>query len=86
MPDVSPLGHRLWRFRKRAKLTQQQLADLAGVHRNVISHAERGFRHHILAENLAKLARALHVSMDELYGYDQLEEAEVEKDIVAATA
>ena len=86
MGEVSRLGKRLRMFRKRAKLTQVELADLAGINRTVISHAERGFRHHMLAENLSKLARALNVSMDQLYGHDLLEESEKETEALAATA
>jgi transcriptional regulator with XRE-family HTH domain len=42
----SPLGERfgrnLWRTRRRAELTQQELADLVGMHRGPLGELERG--------------------------------------------
>jgi transcriptional regulator with XRE-family HTH domain len=37
-------GHNLWRRRRRADLSQQELADLSGLHRVEIGKIERGKR------------------------------------------
>jgi len=46
--------------RARRRLTQEQLAELAGLHKNYISDCERGQRNVSLA-NIIALARALKV-------------------------
>lgn len=53
--------HALMAFRTQAKLTQQQLAGLAGANHTWISHLERGSRFTCSAEKLDLLAEALGV-------------------------
>jgi len=57
--------HRLFTLRKRQGLTQQQMADAVGAHVNQIKRYESGTAQPTL-ENLIGLAKALHVSLDEL--------------------
>ena len=68
MPKPSLFGTRLAEVRGIRGLTQQQLADAAGVPAAVISHFETGVRSSASADNLVKLADALHVSVDYLLG------------------
>ena len=56
---------RLIQIRKATDQTQQQLADVAGVHVNQVRRYEAGSAQPTL-EALIKLAKALHVSLDEL--------------------
>lgn len=56
---------RLIQIRKGQGLTQQGLADAAGLHINQIRRYEAGSAQPTL-EGLVKLAKALHVSLDEL--------------------
>jgi transcriptional regulator with XRE-family HTH domain len=56
---------RLVKFRKERILTQQLLADAVGVHVNQIKRYEAGTGQPTL-ETLVGLAKALHVSLDEL--------------------
>ena len=58
-------GANLRRFRKKAGLTQGELAEQAGLHVNYISGADRGERNLSLV-NIVKLARALGVSASDL--------------------
>lgn len=52
--------------RAAAGLTQKELAELAGVQRETVNHAERG-KHLPGAETLARIARALDVPIDSLF-------------------
>jgi transcriptional regulator with XRE-family HTH domain len=56
---------RLIQTRRQASMTQQALADAAGVHVNQIKRYEAGAAQPTL-EALVGLARALHVSLDQL--------------------
>ena len=58
-------GARLRRVRERAGISQEKLADLAGLHRTYVSSVERGKRN-ISILNIERLARALGVSMAKL--------------------
>lgn len=59
---VANLGHEIKRLRRRASLTQGDLADKAGVSRRWVSYVERG---HVGGEigNLMKVVRALDVKL-----------------------
>jgi transcriptional regulator with XRE-family HTH domain len=59
------LGRRIRMLRAGRGWSQEVLADLAGVHRNYIGHAERGELNISIAQ-LDKIARALEVGMGEL--------------------
>ena len=53
-------GKNVRALRKRQKLTQEQLAERAGLHRNYISQVERG-RQSVTLTVIDRLARALGV-------------------------
>ena len=52
--------------REELKLTQEDLADKAGIHRTYLSDVERGTRNLSLV-NIEKLAAALKMKMSELF-------------------
>jgi transcriptional regulator with XRE-family HTH domain len=58
-------GERLREVRQAAGVSQEKLAELAGLHRTYVSSVERGLRN-ISLVNIDKLARALKVSLAEL--------------------
>lgn len=62
---IAEFGKRVRSARKRSGLTQEQLADRAGLHRTFIGSIERGERN-ISLLNLWRLAGALGVSPCEL--------------------
>ncbi len=68
-------GRRLSAIRRRRNLTQQQLADRAGITRAYLSWVEsgRGWARHL--HQLCALADALDVSVDTLLGRDRRREA-----------
>lgn len=66
LPDVLVrFGDRLREVRLRADVSQEKLAELAGLHRTYVSSVERGLRN-ISLVNIDKLARALDVAMADL--------------------
>ena len=59
---MSPLGRLLRRYREQARLTQEELADRAGVSARTISDIERGVRARAYADTAARLSVALGLS------------------------
>lgn len=59
------VGHRLREIRKGRKLTQQELAEKAGLHLTYIGHLELG-KYHPTVFVMWKIAKALDMSIDEL--------------------
>jgi transcriptional regulator with XRE-family HTH domain len=59
------LGRRIRALRKQQQLSQEALADHAGLHRTYIGGIERGERN-ITIRNLAAIGRALGISLSEL--------------------
>lgn len=58
-------GEQVRRLRKARGLSQEELAELADMHRNYIGGIERGERNVALL-NILRLAKALGVSLSEL--------------------
>lgn len=66
MPNpLLQFGHRVRRFRTQQHLSQEDLADLAELHRNYISQIECG-RRNLSLLNILKIARALKVPASKL--------------------
>ena len=66
MDDIKEkFGRHLRKLREAKNLTQEELADKAGMHSTYIGQIERGLRNPSLV-NLQKLAKALRVSAGEL--------------------
>jgi transcriptional regulator with XRE-family HTH domain len=66
-PDVRERFGTAVKFRREALgLTQEELADRAGVHRTYLSDVERGTRNLSLV-NIDRLAAALRVPLSELF-------------------
>ncbi len=59
-PELVAFGARARRFREAAGLTQEGLADVAGLHWTYIGQIERGERN-LTYKNVLKLARGLGV-------------------------
>jgi transcriptional regulator with XRE-family HTH domain len=65
------LGDRLKRLRELAGLSQNELANRAGVSRPIISDLESNKRRNTTVDTAKRLARALGVSLDMLVGMDE---------------
>lgn len=66
MEDVcAKFGEKLRRIRTRKGISQEALADKAGLHRTYISSVERGERN-VTITTIAKLAEALDIPMTKL--------------------
>jgi putative transcriptional regulator len=59
-------GDKLRQARAAAGLTQKELADLAGLQRETVNHAENG-KHLPGSETLARIAKALDVPMEDFF-------------------
>jgi transcriptional regulator with XRE-family HTH domain len=62
-------GERVRSLRQRKGLSQEELADLVGVHRTYLGGIERGERNPAL-KNIAALAEALNVSLSDLFNLE----------------
>jgi transcriptional regulator with XRE-family HTH domain len=66
-PDVQGrFGYAVKVRREEMELTQEDLAEKAGIHRTYLSDVERGSRNVSLV-NIERLAKALGLSMSELF-------------------
>lgn len=63
--DYKYLSMRIASYRKNKKLSQEALADIAGITREFLAQIETGKRHPSL-ETVVKLANALGISADDL--------------------
>lgn len=69
MEDIKKeFGKQLRKLRQERKITQEELADRAGMHFTYIGQIERGVRNPSLI-NLHKLAKALKVSAGQLFPF-----------------
>ena len=59
------LGKRIRALREERKISQEELADRAGIHRNYISQIEGGKRN-VSFYNVVRIARALRVTPSSL--------------------
>lgn len=64
-PILIQFGQRIRQLRKQNRLSQEQLAELTGFHRNYIGMIERGERNPALI-NIAIFAKAFDMSLAEL--------------------
>lgn len=65
--DYAALGRRVRERRRERRITQEQLAELAGISTQFAGHIERGTRV-LSVETLFRLCAALGVSADYLMG------------------
>lgn len=65
------LGQRIRGLRKRLGVSQEELADRAGVHWTYLARTERGAQNPTL-ENLHAIAQALGVSLADLFQFEGL--------------
>ena len=65
-PILIAFGHRVQELRKERNLSQEQLADLAGVHRTYIGMIERAEKN-ITLYNINRIAKALKVGIKDLF-------------------
>lgn len=63
--DLLAVGREIARFRNARRMSQEQLAELAGLHRNYVSLVERGQRNPKL-KTLFMIAEALSTTPSEL--------------------
>ena len=74
------LSHRLRKIRRAQDLTQQELAEQAGVSYVTISRIESGEASQVYVETVMRLAKALDVTTDALLGMDEFEITDKEPD------
>jgi transcriptional regulator with XRE-family HTH domain len=70
-PFLSGFGNHLRALRIRAGLSQEELADRAGIHVTYLSGVERGLRNPSI-RNVRRLAQAMEVPTKELFSFDEI--------------
>ncbi len=65
---LKKFGTRIKELRKAKELTQEQLAEISGLHKNYIGMIERGERNPSLV-NIEVLAKALKIDLYELFKF-----------------
>lgn len=66
--ELKEFGQHLRKLRKQKSLSQEQLAELSGLHRTYIGGLERGERNPTLI-TLIKIAKSLNVQLGELVAF-----------------
>lgn len=69
--DYAAIGKRLRRARRMQDITQEQLADAAGLSTSFVGHIERGTRVPSL-ETMWRICRTLGISMDYAVGMNDM--------------
>lgn len=64
-PILLLFGHNVQKYRKAQDLSQEKLAELAGLHRTYIGMIERAEKNITLC-NIEKVAKALNISISKL--------------------
>jgi transcriptional regulator with XRE-family HTH domain len=80
------LGEKIERLRRERGLTQQELADRAGVSQAIISRLERKARTNVHADVLKGLAKALGCTTDYLVGMHEDEESTLSELLTAVAS
>ncbi|MBT2289287.1 helix-turn-helix transcriptional regulator [Paenibacillus albidus] len=79
---VRKIGERIRRMRKEKHLSQEQLAELSGLHTNYVGQVERGEKN-VTLETLEKVVLGLGISLEELFRYvGPMEEKDALSEIV----
>lgn len=65
---VTRLGERIRRLRKLKGMSQEQLAEIAGIHTNYVGQVERGEKN-LTIDTLQKIVEGLGVTLEELFRY-----------------
>jgi transcriptional regulator with XRE-family HTH domain len=65
MNILATIGNNVRVYRKKLNLSQEELADISGVHRTYIGAVERGEKN-VSALSIAKIAKALKVKPEKL--------------------
>lgn len=65
MINIETVGSNIAKIRRKNKLTQEKLAELANISTNYIARVERGEIQNFSAINLLKIANVLDTSVDE---------------------
>lgn len=68
-PFLTAFGSHLRSLRKRAGLSQEEVADRAGIHVTYLSGVERGLRNPSII-NVRRLAQALDLPTKELFSFE----------------
>lgn len=69
-PFLSAFGSHLRSLRRKAGLSQEEVAGRAGIHVTYLSGVERGLRNPSI-RNVRRLAQALGVPTGELFSFDE---------------
>ncbi|OMD12609.1 helix-turn-helix transcriptional regulator [Paenibacillus sp. FSL E2-0274] len=79
---VKRVGDRIRHIRKEKGLSQEQLAERAGLHNNYVGQVERGEKN-LTIETLEKIVSGLDISLEEMFRFlDPMEQQDVLGEIV----
>ncbi len=79
--DMSEIGNRLLAIRKKAGLTQTEVAEIAGLSDRTYADIERGSVN-MRTETLLRICEALQITPDELFAQKELSLAMSEEELI----
>jgi XRE family transcriptional regulator, regulator of sulfur utilization len=79
------IGNRIRKYRKFKKLSQEQLAEMAGTHYSYIGKIERG-EHNPTIQTLEKISEALEIDLAALFPANDFKDTEITDEVREAAA
>ena len=81
--DFNTIGNKLHAFRKRAGMTQSEVAEAAGLSDRTYADIERGTVN-MRIETVLRICKALHITPDDIFTEENLPAAKRQEELIEA--